>query len=154
MFSCFPEEEEEADADTHFYTRLVADRWTVAHLGHDSTDSICFARSHTVTWCELYRWPKQKGFGLAAYGDRNAVMLSKEWARRGCFFMQMWLDAGSPRDFAYSTADAAGYAESMAFLEWACGVDADSDVMTRIVEMRAFRPHLLDAGPGDERDAV
>ena len=134
--------DEEDEPPIHFYSRIVGGRWTAEHVGVAADSSIAYARRHSYDWCRMYRWPRQKGFAFATYSERNAVELSKEWVRRGNYYKQLWDDAGSPLDFAYTDAHVEGYEESLVFLEWACSIDADTATMDRIIEVRRVRPVL------------
>lgn len=140
MRMAYAEEDGDEDLCIHFYSRIAGGRWTAANRGVIADSSIAYSRKHAAAWCVRYCWPKQKGFAFATYGERNSVELSKEWARRGEYFMQVWIDAGSPEDFTYTDAHVEEYTEPMSFLEWACGVETDSETMSRIMELRRKRP--------------
>ena len=77
------ENDEDEAAPIHFYTRIAGGRWTAAHRGVVADSSIAYARRHALDWCRRYSWPRQKGYAFYTYGARNAVELSKEWARMG-----------------------------------------------------------------------
>lgn len=79
----------------HFYPRIAGGRWAAANRGVVADSSIAYARKHVGKWCKKYGWPRQRGFAFATYGQRNAVELSKAWAKRGEHYMQLWSDAGS-----------------------------------------------------------
>ena len=58
---------------------------------------------------------------------------------RGEYYMQTWVDAGSPDGFVYTDEHANAYPESLSFLDWACALEVESEAMGRLMEGRSRR---------------
>ena len=77
------------------------------------------------------------------YGQDNSVQLAKAWARKANWLCQVWADAGSSHDFAYSQEQIDAYTESDEFLDWALAMDVESPAFDRIMELRTSRGDKL-----------
>lgn len=99
-----------------------------------------YSRAFTRTFCNKFRWPKQKGFALTRYGESEAAALAKEWVRRGNHFAHFGFESGCADDFCFDSEGAHAYPESLEFLDWCVTIDTESHVWEKICEVRASLP--------------
>ena len=86
-------------------------------------DSIgMFARTaYAKTWCDVFRFPKQRTFAIKKYSREDAGILSHETAARGNYYIRLapWDLAGG---FVYTQEMVDSYEASPAFVEWMAGI--------------------------------
>ncbi len=73
--------------------------------------------------------------------------LSREWARRGNHFAELFFQSDDPATFHYGPHDPE-YTETLEWHNWATAQDADSEVFAKLIEIRAFRPKRVDCSVG------
>ena len=131
--------------DMAFYTRVLAGRWTMAHR-HVPADAIAgYARGELVKqWCRTYKVPAQKSFAFSVYGNEAAIKFAIEYCRRANHFYQIWSENFIDDDFfKFTDVQLASYFEELEFLDFAIGLDNDSDAFARVIELRNMRPTNL-----------
>ncbi len=85
-----------------------------------AADAACmFAREGAKSWCRKFRFPKQKALCFSVYGIETCNMATREWARRGEFYLPMWYDEDMPAIFVYSDAMIESCVPAMEWCEWA-----------------------------------
>jgi len=127
-------------SDMYFYVRILGGVWT-EHFGHDDANNhSAFARACVIPWTRLYKWPKQRGFHIATYGEEGANMLAREWCNKGHFYYTMWRDRGSDKDYRYTDEDIAAYVPPAEFLDWACELAVDTRAFDMVLEVTHAKP--------------
>lgn len=130
-------EQEEA----YFVLRIQGGTWTKAHRGVAADSATSYARSFTKLFCKKYKWPKQKGFAFAKYGEFDSVQLAKEWVRKGNHFARLWYEgAGGAVDFKLAPEGDHPCPDDGEWLDWCTTIDSKSAAWPRILEVRAAVP--------------
>ena len=76
--------------------------------------------------------------GGSIAGGANAS--TREYCRRGRYFYDIWINAGSSNGFQYTPAHIAGYTESADFLDYTTSLNFASDRFAKGLEIRGFAP--------------
>ena len=113
---------------THEFKHLVADA------------AIVKARSCILPFCNRFRWPKQKSYSLKKFDDKDACFLVKEWARKGNFFADLWVESGGTLQLNAADLAANPYEDGFEFVVWASDLPTDSDAFAAVVQLRACWP--------------
>lgn len=122
-----------------FYYRIQGGKWTAQHRGQFRDGVACYARSSAKPWCDMFGWPKQKGFATNKYGERACVELCREWTRKGNYLCDLWWQSGCDPNYQYDDSDAR-YTETIEWVDWCLLQDATSDLFSKIAEVRNFWP--------------
>ena len=95
-------------------------------------------------WCSSSGFPRPRSFALKRYGNEGSKMLAEEVARRGNYFMNLWIADGSPAPYSFIEA-AEMYSESAAFIEWLQGQPLQSPCYVEALQIRKITPAALPA---------
>ena len=131
------------DREELFYrTRVRGGRWTYDNLGQVADVGEALARGGIATeWAALYDFPRSRGFAFGAYGRANAMRLAKEIARKGNYFIGLYL-ASDDEDFVYTQADIDNYPEDAEFLDWMLLLDVEHPAYGKGLEIRDMWPRV------------
>ncbi len=134
-------EEWELDwTDMWFYVRLLGGGWTDEFKKTEADAACMLAREGAKSWCRKYCFPKQKALYFSVYGIETCNIVTREWARRGEFYFNMWYDEDKPAIFVYSDAMIESYVPSMEWCEWATRQDVDSTEWGLIEQVQIAAP--------------
>ena len=126
--------------DMYFTTRVLGGRWTMANRGVPADAIGSFSRgAPTEVWCRSCRWPRQRTFHFSKYSHEGARQLADEVCRRGNYFMNCWVKAGSPDVFCFKEVIGA-YPENFEFIDWLTEQPLDSACFSAGVGVRALVP--------------
>ena len=127
--------------DSHFKLRVLGGEWSEALFGKTATDVGCYARDRTVeTWCTVVAWPPRKSFAVTKHeGFQNCRMLSEEMRRKGDFYMDAWLAAGSPSPFSFAEC-AQHYQTVPEYRAWMDSLPLNSEQAKAALEIVGLTP--------------
>jgi hypothetical protein len=124
----------------HFYIRILGGKWTKKFKGVCSDAVVCVCREYVAPWAKVFKWPRYKTFTFAKYGQLEAVMMAREWARRGNHWFDLYMNSGDDDGFAYSADNLSSYVDSEKFIDWALTMPLDADVYDCIIQVRNTVP--------------
>jgi hypothetical protein len=125
--------------DFFFYVSNRGGIW-LAETHRKATDSATvFARSIARLFCDIYVWPKQKGFAHLKYGSmESSNKLAKEFARRGHWYVAIWVGIECEVGFVFT--DEHRVPEDEEFIDWALTHEVDSVVIDAVSDIRSLWP--------------
>jgi hypothetical protein len=103
---------------TDFTTGLLGGTWTMAHSGKafDAYQSKIRGGSDAIEWCNQYNCTKSARFDISLYGDAQASLMAREWARRLQYFFNIYTSSGDAH-YVFSDDDVKSYVPTVGFLE-------------------------------------
>ena len=118
------------DSLSYFRIRVLGGEWSLKRSGKTTTDVGCYAKDKsTKNWCDVVAWPSARSFAVGKFGGvQNARMLSEEVRRKGDYFINAWVDPGSPLQFSFddckqgyrTTDEYYDWMDSLALNSWGC----------------------------------
>jgi hypothetical protein len=130
----------EVDVEAYFAVTIRGGRWTLENRDVVADCAMGKARdSETRFWSEAFEFPKSKSFSFRLYGRERAVMLAREFCRRGNYFAGLYFDAVND-DFTYTADLVAACPDDVEFLEMLLSLDVDEPAFAKGQEIRACAP--------------
>ena len=137
--------DEAQEEDLYFKVRILGGRWSAEQFGVAAQDIGAFSKNREVDiWCSAVGWPKAKSWRISKYGHDNCHALASECARRGNFWMRLWVTEGSPAPFNFEPR-AGTYVADQAFSEWFDGLPIGSALFKAAMELRDIVPRPVPA---------
>lgn len=133
----------DGSADEEYFTvRVLGGRWTMAHTGEVCDYVMGKTKGRLADqWAKGNRFPRSKRYSINKYTAEGARMFAAEFARRGNFFCNQWVDGWTNCDsFAHTAATNSEYPEELGFLDWACSLDVESPCFAALLELRQMYP--------------
>ena len=129
---------------TFFTVKVLGGEWSMSRRGVPCTDVGAYAiERSTVLWCKAVGWPNAKSFAVKKHkGVENSRRLAEEMCRRGNFFMQAFIDAGSPGGFSFEAVKPS-YASSRSFDEWFENLALNHPACKAAFEIRDLCPRAV-----------
>lgn len=137
----------EADEPTsQFKIRVLGGPWSQKMFGKTVTDVGCYAKDRTTeTWCLACGWPSARSFAVTKFrGIDNCRMLAEEVRRKGDYFYQCWLNAGSPAPFSFDDCHH-GYRTTDAYSDWFDELIMSTECSKAAFQLRGMCPRPLPA---------
>ena len=115
-------------------------------FGKTVTDVGCYAKDRTTeTWCLACGWPAARSFAVTKFrGIDNCRMLAEEVRRKGDYFYQCWLNAGSPAPFSFDDCHH-GYRTTDEYSDWFDELMMSTECSKAAFELRGMCPRPLPA---------
>ena len=129
-------------SDVFFYTRVTGGYWTRTNLGVTADGIRGQARGGVAFhFCQAYGFPAQQSFAFSSYERHGALVLGKEYCRRGDYFIRLFLASGNDA-FEFAQADLDGYVEGAEFLDAMIEADVESRFFERGMQVRRLVPRV------------
>ena len=133
------------DNDGYFTTRVLGGQWTAANRGVAADAIGAFARgAESATWCTACAWPRQRTFHFSRYSQQGARHLAEEICRRGNYFMNRWVEAGSPHPFCFKDV-AEAYPDNFEWIVWLSEQPIESACFAAGMGVRGLIPNDMPA---------
>jgi hypothetical protein len=130
------------DEDSFFYTRALAGRWTVLHLGVVSDGVQCFPRGDVVRkWCRHYSFRTTFSCRYSIYGIVNSHIICAAFCRRADFFFRIWFASDDEDlDFTYSDDELSSYQLALPWVDFMTGMAIEDPSYIRGLLVNSLLP--------------